>query len=458
MSAASVFPSIASAAVSLWLVPFAAMAQDGPPPPSVDPRIYDIVAAASPERVEADIRTLAGFGTRNTFSDTLSETRGIGAARRWIHAEFERISAACGGCLEIRYVSHVQEQGAPQPTNVVNVIAIQRGTTSPNRYVIMSGDIDSRNSDTRDGQGDAPGANDNASGTAGVLEAARLLTRHEFGSSIVYATLSGEEQGLWGGRRLAEVATEEGWDIIGVLNNDMIGNTAGIDGVVDNTIFRVFSEGPTARLTEQELNSMRVYGGEVDNPSRQLARYVARMTDTYIPNLDAMMIYRLDRFGRGGHHRPFNDAGFPGVRIMEAHEHYDRQHQNLRVEDGRHFGDTIEFVDFDFAAKLTAVNAITMAGLAWAPPEPENVQIGGAVSASTTLAWEPVTDPNLAGYRIYWRRTTSPQWEHSRFVGNVTEHTLENIVVDNWFFGVAAVGTNGNESLIVFPGSVMRRR
>lgn len=203
---------------------------------------------------------------------------------------------------------------------------------------------------------------------------------------------------------------------------------------------------------------MRVYGGEVDGPSRQLARYVDRMTDLYIPNLDAMMIYRLDRFGRGGHHRPFNDAGYPGVRIMETHEHYDRQHQNLRTENGRHFGDTVEYVDFDYAAKLTAVNAITMAGLAWAPPQPTNVQIGGAVSASTTLAWEPVSDPNLAGYRIYWRRTTSPQWEHSRFVGNVTEYTLENIVIDNWFFGVASVGQDGNESVVVFPGSVMRRR
>ncbi len=435
-----------------------AMAQRPGAPPPVDVRVYDILAAASADRVERDIRTLAGFGTRNTFSDTLSTTRGIGAARRWIHAEFERISAACGGCLEVRYVSHVQEQGAPQPTHVVNVVAIQRGKTTPNRYVIMSGDIDSRNSNGRDGQGDAPGANDNASGMAGTLEAARLLTRHEFGASIVYAGLSGEEQGLWGGARLAEVATQEGWDIIGVLNNDMIGNTAGIDGIVDNTTFRVFSEGPTARLSDQELNSMRVYGGEVDGPSRQLARYIARMTDTYIPNLNALLIYRLDRFGRGGHHRPFNDAGFPGVRIMETHEHYDRQHQDLRNENGRHFGDTVEYVDFEYAAKLTAVNAITLAGLAWAPPAPRNVQVGGAVSAHTTLAWERTPDPNLAGYRIYWRRTTSPTWDHSIFVGDVTEHTLDNIVIDNWFFGVAAVGRDGNESVVVFPGGLLRRR
>ncbi|HEX7121449.1 MAG TPA: M28 family peptidase [Gemmatimonadaceae bacterium] len=458
MSIASRTPLLAAA---LAVLPGALVGQEPSlpvPPPSADPRIYQIVAAASPERIEADIRTLAGFGTRNTFSDTLSNTRGIGAARRWIYAEFQRISQACGGCLEVRYVSHIQEQGAPRPTNVVNVIAIQRGTTHPNRYVIMSGDIDSRNSNTRDGEGDAPGANDNASGTAGVLEAARLLTKYTFGSSIVYATLSGEEQGLWGGTHLVEVAKQEGWDIIGVLNNDMIGNIAGIDGVIENTVFRVFSEGPTARLTDQELNRMRLYGGEVDGPSRQLARYVAKMTAQYIPNLEAMMIYRLDRFGRGGHHRPFNDAGFPGVRIMEAHEHYDRQHQNLRTENGRHFGDEVDFVNFDYAAKLAAVNAITMAGLAWAPPQPDSVRIGGAVSPHTTLAWNPVSDPNLAGYRIYWRRTTAPQWEHSIFVGNVNEYTLENIVIDNWFFGVASVGRDGNESVVVFPTSVMRRR
>jgi Zn-dependent M28 family amino/carboxypeptidase len=428
------------------------------PPPPVDPRIYDIVASASPERVEADIRTLAGFGTRNTFSDTLSETRGIGAARRWIKAELDRISQTCGGCLEVSYNSHIQTDGAPQPTNVVNVLAVQRGTTHPNRYVIMSGDIDSRASDTRDGETDAPGANDNASGVAGVLEAARLLSSHEFGSSIVYLALSGEEQGLWGGANVAAMAREQGWDIVGVLNNDMIGNIAGIDGVIDNTVFRVFAEGPGPTTTEAELRSIRVYGGEVDGPHRQLARYVDRITDLYIPNMDAMMIYRLDRYGRGGHHRPFTDLGFPGVRIMEAHEHYERQHQDIRTENGIEYGDVIEGVDFDFAARMTAVNAATLAALAWAPPQPQNVLIGGAVRPSTTLAWDAVDDPDLAGYKVYWRLTTSPQWENSRFVGDVTEYTLEHIVIDNYFFGVAAVGRDGNESVVAFPGGQIRRR
>jgi Zn-dependent M28 family amino/carboxypeptidase len=454
-------PGLITGVCLLLLLPLAAAGQESAVPPPVDPRMYDIVEAASPERLEADIRTLANFGTRNTFSDTISDTRGIGAARRWIKSEFDRISVECGGCLEVYYqrnlVTAADNPRIPQDVWVVNVIAIQRGTTHPDRYVIMSGDIDSRASNGSDGEVDAPGANDNASGMAGTIEAARLLSKYSFGSSIVYAGLSGEEQGLWGGQHMAEVAADEGWDIVGVLNNDMIGNIAGINGVVDNTTFRIFSEPTPVTETEQERARRRVYGGEVDGVSRQLARYVDRMTEMYIDNLNAMMIYRLDRFGRGGHHRPFNDAGFPGIRIMETHEHYDRQHQDLRVENGREYGDVIEGVDFDYAAKLTAVNAIALAGLAWAPPEPHDVQIGGAVRPSTTLAWETRDDPRLAGYKVYWRLTTEPQWQWSKFVGMVDEHTLENIVIDNYLFGVAAVGVDGNESVVVFPGSLIRR-
>ncbi|MGI9175348.1 MAG: M28 family metallopeptidase [Rhodothermales bacterium] len=442
---------------------FPTRAQDNPVPPPVDPRLYDIAEAPSAERIEADIRTLAGFGTRSTLSDTTSDTRGIGAARRWIKAEFDSISAACGGCLEVSYqrdlVAASESERIPEDTWVVNVLAIQRGTVHPDRYVIMSGDIDSRPSDGSDGETDAPGANDNASGMAGVLEAARVLTEYEFESSVIYVGLSGEEQGLWGGQHMAEVAKEEEWNIVGVLNNDMIGNIEGVDGVIDNTVFRVFSEPTPVTETEEERQRRRYYGGEVDGPSRQLARYIDRVTDLYFTNLDAMMVYRLDRFGRGGHHRPFNDQGFTGVRIMEAHEYYPRQHQDVRVEDGIAYGDVIEFVDFDFAARLTGVNAVTLAALAWAPPQPTDVRIGGVVQPSTTLAWEAVDDPGLAGYKIYWRVTTAPQWEHSRFVGaDVTEHTLENIVIDNYFFGVAAVGESGNESVVVFPGDLIRRR
>ncbi len=446
--------SLVPVAAALALATADAAAQA--PPPAVDPRIQEIVAAVSAERLEADIRRLAGFGTRNTFSDTLSDTRGIGAARRWIKAEFDRISAECGGCLEVSFEGHLQTENAPQPTNVVNVMAIQRGTTHPNRYIIMSGDIDSRNSNTRDGEGDAPGANDNASGMAGVIEAARVLSKYDFGSSVVYLGLSGEEQGLWGGTHIAQIAKEQGWDIVAVLNNDMIGNIHGIDGVIDNRTFRIFSEPFPPEVEAAALRNMRFYGGEVDGPSRQIARYVARMSETYLTDAEPMMIYRLDRFGRGGHHRPFNDLGFPGVRIMEAHENYVMQHQNLRTENGIAYGDVIEGVDFDYARKLTAVNAITMAGIAWGPPAPTNVGIAGAVRASTTLSWDAVTDPNLAGYKVYWRATTAPQWEHARFVGTVTEYTLENIIIDNYLFGVAAVGRDGNESPVVFP-SVRRR-
>lgn len=429
-------------------------------PPCTDLRMYDIIEQASPERIEQDIRTLAGFGTRNTLSDTVSDTRGIGAARRWIKEEFAHISADCNGCLEVSYqrdlVSAEGNSRIPTDTWVVNVVAIQRGKLYPNRYIIMSGDIDSRASDAMDATTDAPGANDNASGMAGVLEAARLLTQYEFASSIIYLGLSGEEQGLFGGKGVAEQAQENNWDIMGVLNNDMIGNIEGIDGVIDNRSFRIFSEPVPPNEAEEERTRRRFMGGEVDGISRQLARYVHRMTETYMPYMNPMMIYRLDRFGRGGHHRPFNDLGYAGIRIMEAHENYNRQHQDIRVENGIEYGDVVEGVNFPYAAKLTAVNAITMAGLAWAPPQPKNVRIGGAVQASTTLAWDKADAPNLAGYKVYWRETTAPQWQHARFVGNVNEFTLENIIIDNYYFGVAAVGKDGNESVVVFPSDVMR--
>ena len=454
--------ALVAAPVAALLGTVTAGAPSAQVPPRTDLRIYDIVAAASPERVEADIRMLAGFGTRNTFSDTLSATRGIGAARRWIKAEFDRISESCGGCYEVVYqqslVTSEQSPRIPQDTWVVNVLAIKRGTVDPNRYVIMSGDIDSRASNGSDGESDAPGANYNASGMAGAIEAARLLAGYEFGNSVILAGLSGEEQGLWGGQHMARVAGEEGWEIIGVLNNDMIGNIEGVDGVIENNTFRVFSEPTPVTDTEAEWRRYRVYGGEVDGPSRQLARYVVGTADAYIPNLDPIMIYRLDRFGRGGHHRPFNDQGFAAVRIMETHENYTRQHQNIRTESGIAYGDVIEGVDFDYAAAMTALNAAVLAQLAWAPPSPAEVRIGGAVRPSTTLQWEAVDDPRLAGYKVYWRDTTAPRWQNSRWVGDVTEFTLEGLVIDNYLFGVAAVGSDGNESVIAFPSGQISRR
>lgn len=432
-------------------------------PVVLDPRISTIAESTSAERIEKDIRKLAGFGTRNTFSDTLSETRGIGAARRWIKQEFDQISKDCGDCLEVFYqrtlVPAEGNRRIPKDTWIVNVIAIQRGSVHPNRYIMMSGDIDSRASNGSDGEIDAPGANDNATGMAGAIEAARVLTKYKFPSSVVYVGLSGEEQGLFGGKHLAALAKEQEWDIIGILNNDMIGNIEGIDGVIDNTSFRVFSEPTPANADDRQRIWQRFYGGEVDGPSRQLARYVERMTSTYMTNLTATMIYRLDRFGRGGHHRPFNDEGFPGVRIMEKHENYVRQHQDIRVEDGIAYGDVIEGVNFPYAARLTAVNAIVMAGLAWAPLAPKNVMIGGAVRASTRLKWDAVEDPNLQAYKVYWRETTAPQWQYFKYVDkSKLEVTLKNIIIDNYLFGIAAVGKDGNESVVVYPNTLIPRR
>lgn len=427
---------------------------------SIDPKMYDIIEDVSADRLESDIETLAGFGTRHTMSDTTSSTRGIGAARRWIKSEFEEISEACGGCLEVREQRTLVE-GDPdsriyEDTWVVNVYAVLRGNTHPNRYVIMSGDIDSRASDIRNYEIDAPGANDNASGMAGAIEAARVLSQYEFDNSIIFAGLSGEEQGLYGGRHMAEMATEEGWEIIGVLNNDMIGNIEGVDGVIDNRSFRIFSEPYSSQATERELQMKRFFGGENDGISRQLARYIYETTQTYMPEMNPMLIYRLDRFGRGGHHRPFNEAGFAGVRIMEAHENYNRQHQNIRTEDGIEYGDDVEGVNFDYAKKMTAVNAVALASLAEAPPKPQNVEIGGAVEPSTTLRWEKPESELVKGYKIYWRLTSEPTWEYSKFVGDVSEFTLEGIVIDNYLFGVTAVGKDGHESVVAYPSGLIR--
>ena len=423
-----------------------------------DQKIYDIIKAVSAERIENDIKTLANFGTRNTFSDTISNIRGIGAARRWIKNEFDKISSECNNCLNVFYQKDfITKEGngrVPKDAWVVNVVAIQKGAKYPNRYIIMSGDIDSRASDTMDFTTDAPGANDNASGMAGAIEAARVLSKYQFESSIIYVGLSGEEQGLFGGAGLAKYAQEKGWDIIGVLNNDMIGNIEGVDGVIDNRTFRIFSEPVPPNETDRQRNARRLYGGEVDGISRQLARYVHKTTKTYMPEMNPMMVYRLDRFGRGGHHRPFNDFGFSGIRIMEAHENYNRQHQDIRVENGIEYGDVIEGVNFEYAAKLTAVNAINMASLAWAPAAPNKVGIGGIVKPSAKLKWDKVD--GATGYKIYWRDTTSPTWDHSRFVGDVDNFTLEGIVIDNYYFGVAAVSDKGHESVVVFPNQIVR--
>lgn len=420
---------------------------------------YDIINTVSSKRIQKDITTLANFGTRHTLSDTLSETRGIGAARRWIFDRFQEIASDCSGCIEVQYQKNYVEadqRRIVKPVWINNVLAIQKGSRYPNRFIIMSGDIDSRISDPNNYTDDSPGANDNASGMAGTIEAARVLSKYTFENSIIYAGLAGEEQGLFGGKGLAAYAKEQGWEIIGILNNDMIGNIKGVDGVIDNRTFRIFSEPVPPTETERQRKSRRFYGGEVDGISRQLARYIHKNAQYYMPEMNPKMIYRLDRFGRGGHHRPFNDAGYAGIRIMEAHENYTQQHQDIRTENRIAYGDVLEAVDFEYAKKLTAVNAINLASIAWAPPAVADFSIGGIVEASVKFRWAKMTDANVKGYRIYWRDTTSPTWDHSRFVGNVSETILEGIVIDNFFFGIATVGVNGIESPVVFPNKIFR--
>ncbi|MEO5906316.1 MAG: M28 family peptidase, partial [Saprospiraceae bacterium] len=288
-------------------------------------------------------------------------------------------------------------------------------------------------------------------------EAARVLSKSKFQNSIMLVGLSGEEQGLVGGKYLAEKAKTEGWDIIGVINNDMIGNSEGITNIKDNRSFRIFSEPVPSELTEQQKIWYRFYGGEVDGPSRQLARYIESISRKYLPDLNPMLVYRIDRFGRGGHHQPFNDVGFTAVRLMETHEHYDHQHQDVRTEDGRVFGDLIEYVDFDYAAKLTAVNIVTLASLADSPPPPLTLMIGGIVSPSTQLKWTMQPSNNLAGYKVYWRESSAPIWEHNRWVGMNDNVTLENIIIDHYLFGVSSVSKDGHESIVQYPMTLMPR-
>ena len=422
--------------------------------------LYQIIDKVSSERIETDIKKLVSFGTRHSLSDTLSDTRGIGAARRWIKSEFENISKSCDKCLEVYYnkslATRENSERVIKPTWIYNVVAIQRGIKYPNRYVIMSGDIDSRISDPNNYIDDSPGANDNASGMAGTIEAARVLSKYKFDNSIIYVGLSGEEQGLLGGISLAKNAKDNNWDIIGVLNNDMIGNIEGIDGVIDNMSFRIFSEPVSVRETEKERKRRRSQGGEIDGISRQLARYVNKTVKKFMPELNPILIYRLDRFGRGGHHKPFNDEGYAAIRIMEAHENYNRQHNDIRIENGIEYGDVLSGVNFDYAKKLTAVNAISLASLASSPPEINSLSIGGIVEPNVKFRWNRIKDPSILGYKIYWRETTSPTWDNSKFIGDIGEYELEGIVIDNFLFGISTVGKNGFESKVVFPNKTFR--
>ena len=421
---------------------------------SPDVQLAAIADAVDPQALHATIEKLVGFGTRHTLSDTVSDTRGIGAARRWTKARFEAISRECGGCLEIVTPSQMfTGKRVPVASEVMDVVAIQRGTSDPGRVVAITGHIDSRVTDVMDATHDAPGANDDASGTAAVLESARILSKRKFAATIVYGVLSGEEQGLYGGKVLADYAKAQGWRVEADLNNDIVGNSHGQDGVNDNSVVRVFSEGTKALETPEQANKRRYNGGELDSPSRNLARFVAGLADRHLVNLRVNMVYRTDRYGRGGDQVEFLEHGFPALRLTEPHEDYRNEHQDLRTEAGVRYGDTIDRVDFDYLAQVTRLNAIALAALASAPAPVKGVAIAGAVTTDTVMTWTP--QAGVASYRVWWRDTTAPQWQHSRtYTANVDpgHAVLKNVDLDDFFFGVSAVSADGWESPVSFPG------
>lgn len=408
-----------------------------------------------PQRLKATVETLVGFGTRHTLSDPDNPTRGIGAARRWFGGELTKIGVACGGCIETSEVARAFKGArAPNGVRIVDVLGIQRGS-EPDRVVIVMGHIDSRVSDVMNATADAPGANDDASGVALVLEAARILSKHKFKATIVYAALSGEEQGLYGGQLLAETAKERGWIVSAVLNNDIVGNTIGQDGrrVADRV--RVFSEGIRDAETLAEAKARRADGGEEDGPSRALAKAIRGVAASEPAGLKVLMVRRPDRFGRGGDHSPFLALGYPAVRFSVGVENYDAQHQDLRTEGGKVYGDTVDRMDFPYLAKVTALNVATLRRLASAPAAPEPVVIGGALATDTTVKWPAVA--GAAKYRVYWRSADGDAWtNHVDVPGDRTETVLKGIIVDDNFVGVAALAADGAESVVSFGGRAPR--
>jgi hypothetical protein len=399
----------------------------------------------SPERLRHDVETLVGFGTRHTLSSDTDARRGIGAARRWAEGEFRKTGAACGQCLEIVLPEQtVTGERVPTPTRIVDVVAIQRGTERPNEVVIVAGHIDSRVSDVMDVTRDAPGANDDGSGTALVLEAARVLSRQRFPTTIVYAVLSGEEQGLYGGKLLADYAKAQGWTVKAMFNNDIVGNSRGSDGLVDDAHVRVFSEGPRGDGDAALLKAQRAIGGENDSPSRNLSRWIAALAPAGKSSLAVRQVWRADRMGRGGDHLPFEALGYPAVRFSVAVENYDRQHQDMRAENGVEYGDTVAAMDFAYLAKVTRLNIAGLAALARAPLPP-TATVKAAVQTFTEVNWAPV--PGAARYAVYQRATDAPGWPAKPVtVTSDTHAVLKGVRGDDWFFGVSAIAANGAAS------------
>ena len=435
--------------LSLLFVPLLLAAAPVPP--------HAIADNVSQQQLRASVEKLVSFGTRHSLSSQTDPKRGIGAALDWAEDEFRSYSEACGNCLEIATPSDtVTGRRVPNPTKVTNVLAIQRGTTHPNRVVIISGHIDSRVTDVMDFTSDAPGANDDGSGTAAVIEAARVLSKHKFPATIVYAALMGEEQGLLGGTILADYAKAQGWEVMANLNNDIIGNSCGSDGHCDPAHVRVFSEGIRGDWTEELIAAQRSRGGVNDSPSRNISRWLDTLADDVSLGLDVRPIWRTDRFGRGGDHLELLAAGMPAIRFTVAVEDYEHQHQDLRTENGIEYGDTIDEMDFPYLAKVTKLNVAALAALARAPMPPAP-DVEGAVQPDTTLNWQAV--PAAAAYVVRWRPTNAANWEHSlRLPGTATSHVLKGIRVDDWVFGVSSVSADGYESPVAsaVPGGAFK--
>jgi peptidase M28-like protein len=425
------------------------------PPPSVDAKLRAMVAPVSQAKLRHSIETLVGFGTRHTLSSQTDPKRGIGAALNWAQGEFRSY-----GLPTERPCDTVTGSRIPTPTRVCDMIAIQRGTERPNDVVIITGHIDSRVTDVMNATADAPGANDDGSGSAAVLESARVLSKHKFPGTIVYALVSGEEQGLYGAKVLADYAKAQGWNVVTDLNNDIVGNSCSSDGVCDATHARVLSEGPRSQGQAELADATHSLGGENDAPSRNISRFLDSLADRLKIGLDVRQIWRTDRFQRGGDHIPFLQLGFPAARISVAIENYNWQHQDVRVENGIHYGDTIDHVDFPYLAKMTKLNVGALAAIASAPPPPAP-KVEGGVSTDTTVTWAPVD--GAAGYNIRWRRTDANQWEVSRPVpasqcSTICKVVLPHIRVDDWVFGVASVSREGFESPVAsaVPGGAFR--
>lgn len=449
------------AAAGVLLVAMSCAAQSAPTA-AADPQIAAALRQISAQRIQANIEKLAGFGTRSTLSAqdpaSLAAGRGIGAAREWIKSEFERYSKDCGGCLEVKTDTFTEEptERIPKATEITNVYAVLKGTDAANakRILLVTGHYDSRNSDILDVSGDAPGANDDASGTAVSLECARILSKMKFPATIVFLTVAGEEQGLNGSHHFAQMvkekmAKDQGWDLEAVLNNDIVGGDKSAEQ--DHSVVRLFSEGVPAAATEQDLRRICGLGGESDSGSRQLARYIADVGRAYDAGVKPMLVFRLDRYLRGGDHYSFNQQGFAAVRFTEFREDFHHQHQNVRTENGVEYGDSTKFVDYDYVAHVARLNAATLASLASAPAPPANVHIlTKDLENESTLTWEPSPGGLAAEYEVLWRATASPEWEHVQKFGNATRATLK-LSKDNVIFAVRAVDRAGHRSLAVVP-------